>query len=437
MERFEITGGRPLSGTVRPSGNKNAALPMLAACLLGDGPTTLRNVPDIGDVRTMLRLIEALGGTVERGDDGSGPDGAHTVTVDPRGVAPSALDPAESARIRASLLLAGPLLGRFGEATIPPPGGDTIGRRRNDTHWHAFDALGAEMTLVDHVHDLRAPGGRLTGADILLDEASVMATENAVMAAVLAKGTTVLRNAASEPHVQDLCRMLVSMGADISGIGSNLLTIEGCDALTGTEAEVSPDFMEVGSFIGLGAITEGDLRIGPVRHDDMRMIISKFDILGVRVELDGDDIVVPSDQDLHVREDHGGKIPRIHEAPWPGFPADLMSIALVVATQASGTVLMHQWMFESRLYFTDRLIEMGARIIVADPHRAVVTGPSRLSGARLQSPDIRAGMALLMAALCAGGRSTIANIHQIDRGYERIDDKLRGLGALIERVPEH
>ncbi len=429
MERFEIVGGRPLSGTVRPAGNKNAALPMLAATLLGDAPSTLRNVPDIGDVRTMVRLIRALGGEVERHDGGA-------ITVDPRGVAPGPLDPALSAKIRASLLLAGPLLGRFGEATIPPPGGDTIGRRRNDPHWHAFDALGAEMSLVDHVHDLRAPGGRLVGADILLDEASVMATENALMAATLAKGTTIIRNAASEPHVQDLARMLVSMGADITGIGSNLLVVEGRDALSGAEAEVSPDFMEIGSFIGLGAITDGDLRIGPVRHDDLRMIISRFDVLGVRVVVDGDDLVVPGDQQLHVREDHGGKIPRIHEAPWPGFPADLMSIALVVATQASGTVLLHQWMFESRLYFTDRLIEMGARIIVADPHRAVVTGPSRLSGARLQSPDIRAGMALMMAALCAEGQSSIANIDQIDRGYERIDEKLRALGAHIERVPD-
>lgn len=427
MERFEILGGQPLSGTVRPAGNKNAALPMLAATLLGDSPSTLDNVPDIGDVRTMLRLIDALGGQTERLDDGR-------VRIDPRGVAPRPLERELSAKIRASLLLAGPLLARFGEAVIPPPGGDTIGRRRNDPHWHALGALGAEMTEVGHTHELRTRGDRLEGADILLDEASVMATENAVMAATLAKGTTVLRNAASEPHVQDLCRMLVDMGADISGIGSNLLVIEGRDSLEGTDAVVSPDFMEVGSFIGLGAITDGDLRIGPVRHDDLRMIVSKFDVLGVTTVTDGDDIVVPGHQDLRVREDHGGKIPRIHEAPWPGFPADLMSIALVVATQASGTVLLHQWMFESRLYFTDRLIEMGARIIVADPHRAVVTGPSPLTGARLQSPDIRAGMALLMAALRAEGRSTIGNINQIDRGYERIDDKLRSLGAHIERV---
>jgi UDP-N-acetylglucosamine 1-carboxyvinyltransferase len=429
MERFEILGGQPLSGTVRPAGNKNAALPMLAATLLGDGPSTLDNVPDIGDVRTMVRLIEALGGEVERLADGK-------VRVDPRGVTPRPLEPDLSAKIRASLLLAGPLLARFGEAVIPPPGGDTIGRRRNDPHWHALGALGADMVEADHTHEFRTVGDRLEGADILLDEASVMATENALMAATLAKGTTVIRNAASEPHVQDLCRMLVAMGAEIDGIGSNLLRIEGRDSLSGTDAEVSPDFMEVGSYIGLGAITEGDLRIGPVHHDDMRMIVSKFDILGVRVIHDGDDIVVPDRQDLHVREDHGGKIPRIHEAPWPGFPADLMSIALVVATQASGTVLMHQWMFESRLYFTDRLIEMGARIIVADPHRAVVTGPSPLSGARLQSPDIRAGMALLMAALRADGRSTIGNINQIDRGYERIDEKLRTLGAHIERVAD-
>jgi UDP-N-acetylglucosamine 1-carboxyvinyltransferase len=427
MERFEIIGGRPLAGIVRPAGNKNAALPMLAASLLGSSPTTIANVPDIGDVRTMLRLITSLGAEVTWHPDGS-------VTIDPSGASPGALEPALCAKIRASLLLAGPLLARYGEVTIPPPGGDTIGRRRNDPHWHAFDALGATMTESGHDHNLSS-NGQLVGADMLLDEASVMATENAIMAATLAKGTTVIRNAASEPHVQDLCHMLNSMGASIGGVGSNLLVIEGVDDLAGTEVVVPPDFMEIGSFIGLGAVTDGDLRIGPVRHDDLRMIIAKFGVLGVRVEADGDMLVVPDEQDLHIQEDHGGKIPRIHEAPWPGFPADLMSIALVVATQASGTVLLHQWMFESRLYFTDRLIEMGARIIVADPHRAVVTGPSDLRGARLQSPDIRAGMALLMAALCAEGRSSIANIGQIDRGYEHIDDKLRALGAHIERVP--
>jgi UDP-N-acetylglucosamine 1-carboxyvinyltransferase len=426
MERFEIIGGQPLSGSVRPAGNKNAALPMLAATLLGEGPTTLTNVPDIGDVRTMLRLIADLGAEVDQRPDG-------TVVIDPAGVSPHPLDPNLSARIRASLLLAGPLLARFGEATIPPPGGDTIGRRRNDPHWHAFVALGAEMTERGADHHMTS-AGRLTGADMLLDEASVMATENAVMAAVTAEGTTTIRNAASEPHVQDLCRLLVQMGASIDGIGSNLLTIEGVDSLRGTNAAVAPDYMEIGSFIGLGAVTDGDLRIGPVRHDDLRMIIAKFAILGVEVTVEGDDIIVAGHQALQVREDFGGKIPRIHEAPWPGFPADLMSVALMVATQASGTVLLHQWMFESRLYFTDRLIDMGARIIVADPHRAVVTGPSALRGARLQSPDIRAGMALLMAALCADGRSTIANISQIDRGYERIDDKLRDLGAHIQRV---
>jgi UDP-N-acetylglucosamine 1-carboxyvinyltransferase len=427
MERFEIIGGRPLSGTVRPAGNKNAALPMLAASLLGNSPTTLTNVPAIGDVRTMLRLVTSLGAEVTTNDDGS-------VTVDPSRAAPGPLDPVLCAKIRASLLLAGPLLARYGEVTIPPPGGDTIGRRRNDPHWHAFDALGATMTESGHDHHLRSDG-RLVGTDMLLDEASVMATENAIMAASLAKGTTVIHNAASEPHVQDLCQMLVAMGASIEGIGSNLLVIDGVDELRGTEAEIPPDFMEVGSFIGLGAVTDGDLRIGPVRHDDLRMIIAKFGVLGVRVDLHGDALVVPANQDLCIQEDFGGKIPRIHEAPWPGFPADLMSIALVVATQATGTVLLHQWMFESRLYFTDRLIEMGARIIVADPHRAVVTGPSDLRGARLQSPDIRAGMALLIAALCADGPSSIANIGQIDRGYERIDEKLRALGAHIERVP--
>lgn len=426
MDRFKIIGGRPLSGTVRPAGNKNSALPMLAATLLGDSPSILSNVPDIGDVRTMLSLLEALGAEVERGSDG-------TVRVDPSRVRPVPLDTALSAKIRASLLLAGPMLGRFGEITLPPPGGDTIGRRRNDTHWLALEALGATLEVVNHIHELRAPAG-LVGADILLDEASVMATENAVMAAVLAKGTTIIRNAASEPHVQDLCAMLVQMGAKIEGIGSNLLVIEGQDNLSGANVTISADFMEIGSFIGLGAITEGNLRIGPVDHETLRMIVAKFDILGVKITVNGDYIQVPSGQELIIREDHGGKIPRIHEAPWPGFPADLMSIALVVATQASGTVLLHQWMFESRLYFTDRLIEMGARIIVADPHRAVVTGPSLLRGSTVQSPDIRAGMALLMAAMCAEGPSTIGNIHQIDRGYERIDEKLRMLGADIERI---
>jgi UDP-N-acetylglucosamine 1-carboxyvinyltransferase len=427
MERFEIEGGRPLRGTLRPAGNKNSALPMIAASLLADAPVRLHQVPDIGDVRTMLALVESIGARVDRAADG-------TVTIDPRDLRPDPLDAALCARIRASLLLAGPLLARFGRVTLPPPGGDTIGRRRNDTHWHALGALGADLDEHDVDIRLDAPDG-LVGADMLLDEASVMGTENAVMAAVLARGTTTIRNAASEPHVQDLCRMLVAMGASIAGIGSNLLRIEGVASLGGAEATISPDYMEIGSFIGLGAVTEGDLRIGPVDHTDLRMIVAKFDLLGVRVVPEGDMLLVPDDQSLAVRDDLGGRIPRIHEAPWPGFPADLMSIALVVATQARGTVLLHQWMFESRLYFTDRLIEMGARIIVADPHRAVVTGPARLRGASLQSPDIRAGMALLMAALCAEGRSTIANIRQIDRGYEAIDTKLRALGAEIHRVP--
>ncbi|HSL58837.1 MAG TPA: UDP-N-acetylglucosamine 1-carboxyvinyltransferase [Acidimicrobiales bacterium] len=426
MERFEIEGGRPLVGTVRPAGNKNSALPMLAATLLADTPTRLRDVPDIGDVRTMLALLESLGAKVVEEGDG-------VVVVDPADLRPGPLDRELCARIRASLLLAGPLVARFGEVTLPPPGGDTIGRRRNDTHWHALGALGAELTEGTDGDLCLTAAGRLHGADVLLDEASVMATENALMAASLAAGTTVIRNAASEPHVQDLCHLLVAMGASISGIGSNLLVVEGAESLSGAEATISPDYMEIGSFIGLGAVTAGDLRIGPLRHDDLRMIISKFDLLGVRVVADGDHLLVPDDQTLEVRDDHGGKIPRIHEAPWPGFPADLMSIALVVATQATGTVLLHQWMFESRLYFTDRLIEMGARIIVADPHRAVITGPTPLVGARLNSPDIRAGMALLMASLCAEGRSTIANIRQIDRGYERIDEKLRALGASIVR----
>jgi UDP-N-acetylglucosamine 1-carboxyvinyltransferase len=433
MERFVIVGGPPVGGSIRPAGNKNAALSMLAASLLCPGPVRLQGVPDIGDVRTMVAILEDLGASVSR----EGPPEAGTVTVDASNARPQAVDPELASRMRASLLLAGPLTARFGRISLPPPGGDMIGRRRNDPHWQALRELGMEVEEVDGQYQLQLAQGVPMGADILLDEMSVMATENLLMAAALAKGTTVIRNAASEPHVQDLCRLLNAMGAQISGVGSNVLVIEGIDGvdhLKPAEASVGPDYIEIGSFVGLAAVTGGRLRIGPVRHDELRMISQKLGVLGVTTLTAGDAWIGPPGQDLHIQEDQGGAIPRIHEAPWPGFPADLMSILLIVATQSSGTVLLHQWMFESRLYFTDRLIEMGARIILADPHRAVVTGPARLRAGILQSPDIRAGMAMLIAALAADGRSEIRNIAQVDRGYERIDERLRSLGANIQRV---
>jgi UDP-N-acetylglucosamine 1-carboxyvinyltransferase len=410
---------------VIPSGNKNAALPILAASLLTDQPITLHNVPRIGDVDTMLRLLVDLG--VEVG----GWDG-NTLTLHARRVRKAALDAALCKHIRASILLAGPVLARCGELHLPLPGGDVIGRRRVDTHLLALEALGAEVTF-GRGFEMRA--GRLRGADILLDEASVTATENAIMAAVLAKGTTVIRNAASEPHVQDLCHFLGRGGARIEGIGSNTLTIVGVDRLNGGEFSICPDHTEIGSFIGLGAVTAGELRICGVQPDQLRMIFLVFrDRLGVKMHFDDGDLVIEDGQELCVQPDVGGAVAKIDDAPWPAFPADLMSIALVVATQARGTVLIHEKMFESRLYFVDKLISMGAQIILCDPHRCVVVGPSRLTGQELTSPDIRAGMALLIATLCADGRSVIGNIGQIDRGYERIEEKLRALGAHIERV---
>lgn len=425
MSTFIIEGGQRLGGSVIPSGNKNAALPILAASLLTDQPITLHNVPRIGDVDIMLRLLVDLG--VEVG----GWDG-NTLTLHARRVRKAALDAALCKHIRASILLAGPVLARCGELHLPLPGGDVIGRRRVDTHLLALEALGAEVTF-GRGFEMRA--GRLRGADILLDEASVTATENAIMAAVLAKGTTVIRNAASEPHVQDLCHFLGQGGARIEGVGSNTLTIVGVDRLNGGEFSICPDHTEIGSFIGLGAVTAGELRIRGVQPDQLRMILLVFrDRLGVKMRFDDGDLVIEDGQELCVQPDVGGAVAKIDDAPWPAFPADLMSIALVVATQARGTVLIHEKMFESRLYFVDKLIGMGAQIILCDPHRCVVVGPSRLTGQELTSPDIRAGMALLIATLCADGRSVIGNIGQIDRGYERIEDKLRGLGAHIERV---
>ncbi len=425
MEKFVIEGCRPLSGEITPAGNKNAALPLLAAVLLTEEEVTLHNVPRIGDVGTMVQLLQELGVTVQA--EGNT---LHLCARDAQFARPRS-DLFQ--QIRGSMLLAGPLLGRFGQAVLPLPGGDRIGRRRIDTHLLALEALGTRVEF--NVRDFSMRAERLQGADILLDEMSVTGTENAVMAAVLAKGTTIIRNAASEPHVQDLCHMLNCLGAKIQGIGSNTLIVEGVDRLGGGEYRISPDYLEVGSFLGLGAVTRGEIRIRGVVREHMRMINWVFaERLGVNLRMEGDTLIVPDEQDLVIREDIGGAVPKIDDAPWPQFPADLMSIALVVATQARGTVLIHEKMFESRLYFVDKLIGMGAKIILCDPHRAVVVGPATLYGQELSSPDIRAGMALLIAALAAKGTSTIANVGQIDRGYQEIDKKLKALGAHVERV---
>ena len=419
---FRVTGGRALKGTIRPAGNKNAALPILAATLLADGPCRIDNVPHIRDVETLLALLEHLGAAVQW-------DGANTVTVDASKAEPRALDPKLSSKIRASILLAGPMLARFGRVSLPPPGGDVIGRRRVDTHFLALERLGAEITVGD-TYKLE---GKLTGADIFLDEPSVTGTENALMAAVSARGTTVLRNAASEPHVQDLARFLVALGAKIDGIGSNTMTIEGVAALHAAPHTIGPDHIEIGSFIGLAAVTNGAITIDGVRGDDLRSTLLAFERLGVRPRLDGTQLVVDADQERRIRPDLGGHVPKLEDGPWPAFPADLMSIAIVAASQCEGLLLVFEKLFESRLFFVDKLIGMGARIVLCDPHRAVIAGPSPLRGQVVESPDIRAGMAMLLAALAAQGDSVIHNIGQIERGYERIDERLRALGAQIER----
>jgi UDP-N-acetylglucosamine 1-carboxyvinyltransferase len=426
MEKFVIEGGVPLSGTVVPAGNKNAALPLLAASLLTEEEVVLRNVPRIRDVEAMIGLLEDLGARVEwRGDNEVAVDAA---AVD-AGHAPDR-DLAE--RIRASFLLAGPLLARHGHAEMPPPGGDVIGRRRLDPHLDAFRAMGTEIEMNGTI-ELRAPGG-LRAGDVFMDEPSVMGTENALMAAALTPGTTLLGNAACEPHVQDLARMLVKMGADIQGIGSNMLTVTGAERLGGCGHDVAPDHIEIGSFMALAGVTGGELRIKDTVPRDLRMIRLVFGRLGLRSELDGDDVVVPGGQKLVVQNDVGEFQCKVQDGPWPAFPADLTSIALALATQSEGSVLIHEWMFENRLIFTDKLGLMGAQITLCDPHRAIIVGPRPLRGERVESPDIRAGMAMLIAALAASGRSEIGNIRQIDRGYERIDERLRALGARIERV---
>ena len=422
---FRVTGGRPLSGTIRPAGNKNAALPILAATLLADGPCRIDNVPRIRDVESLLALLQHVGATVEW-------QGANTVSIDASRAEPKPLDPALCKEIRASILLAGPMLARFGRVTLPPPGGDVIGRRRVDTHFLALERLGADVTVGDS-YKLE---GKLKSADIFLDEPSVTGTENALMAAVLAPGKTVLRNAASEPHVQDLARFLVALGANIGGIGSNTLTIEGKDGgkpLQAAPHTVGPDHIEIGSFIGLAAVTGGAITIDGVNADDLRSTLLAFDRLGVRPRIDGTKLIVDADQERRIRPDLGGHVPKLEDGPWPAFPADLMSIAIVVATQCEGLLLVFEKLFESRLFFVDKLIGMGARIVLCDPHRAVIAGPSPLRGQAVESPDIRAGMAMLLAALAAQGDSVIQNIGQIERGYEHIDTRLQALGAQLER----
>jgi len=423
MLSFVIQGGRPLSGTVRAAGNKNGALPILAATVLTSTEVRLSNVPRIRDVETMVELLADIGADAEW-------TGPNEVRVNAAGVDKTDLDPDLCREIRASFLLAGPLLARFGRVVVPPPGGDVIGRRRLDTHIHAFAELGADVA-VNGAYELTSNG--LVGKRMFLDEASVMGTENAIMAAVLARGETVVGHAACEPHIQDLCRFLVACGARIDGIGSNILRIEGVERLAGGDYRIGPDHIEVASFAALAAVTGGEVTIEDTNPDDLISIVPAFRKLGIRLDVGETTVRVPAGQDLHVEDDLGEQVPKIESGIWPAFPADLTSIAVTAATQARGTVLIFEKMFESRLFFTDKLVAMGAKIILCDPHRAVVSGPSRLYGQRLESPDIRAGMAMVIAALCADGRSTIGNIRQIDRGYERIDERLRALGADIER----
>jgi len=426
MEKLVIQGGVPLSGTIVPAGNKNAALPLLAASLLTSEEVVIDNVPRIRDVEAMIDLLADLGVRIER-------RGENTVALQADAVASTDVDPALAERIRASFLVAGPLLARFGSAVLPPPGGDVIGRRRLDPHLDAFRALGAKVEHDLHIR-LTAPDGGLQATDFFMDEPSVMGTENALMAAALTSGSTVIRNAASEPHVQDLARMLNRMGAAIEGIGSNVMVVHGLGELGGCEHAVSPDHIEIASFMALAGVTGGELRIEGCVPDDLRMIRLAFGRLGLRSELDGDAVLVPGEQKLVVERDAGDYQSKVEDGPWPAFPADLTSIAVALATQSEGSVLIFEKMFENRLFFVDKLISMGAEITICDPHRAIVIGPRKLRGQRVSSPDIRAGMAILIAALCAEGESEIHDVRQIDRGYERIDERLRGLGALIERV---
>ena len=424
MYKYVIEGGAPVRGRITSSGNKNAALPCIAASILGGAPVTLRNIPEIEDVLVMLDVLRYLGASVES-------KGAGAWQIDARRLSRTDVPREAAKKVRASILFAGPLLARFGKVVLPPPGGDVIGRRRIDTHVLALEELGARID-IDGV--FRFTAEKLVGADIFLDEASVTGTENAVMAAVLAEGPTVIRNAASEPHVQDLCKLLVAMGAKIDGIGSNVLHIEGVAELGGADYSIGPDYMEIGSFIGLTAVTRGELVIDGVEPADLRPLKIAFGRLGIAWTVEGRTLTVPSGQSLRVVADLGGQVPKIDDAPWPGFPPDLTSIMTVVATQSEGTSLIHEKMFESRMFWVDKLIGMGARIVLCDPHRAVIAGPVRLTASDLSSPDVRAGMAMVIAALCAEGTSTISNVYQIERGYERIIDRLKSLGAHVTRV---
>jgi UDP-N-acetylglucosamine 1-carboxyvinyltransferase len=426
MEKFIIEGRVPLTGEVTPAGNKNAALPLVAACLLTDQPIILRNVPQIQDVRVMRNLIESLGTQVEDLD-------ATSWRITCRTLRPADLSPDLCRRIRASILVAGPMAARFGDFKLPPPGGDVIGRRRLDTHILALRALGVDVQY-ERGFTFQADG--LRGADFLMDEASVTATENAIMAAVTAKGDSVIRNAASEPHVQELCYFLNGLGAQIEEIGSNTLHIHGVQKLHGGEFTIGPDYLEVISFVGAAALTHGSIRVRKAGVQNLGMIAHIFERLGVRWQVENDDLIVPADQELRILPDMDGAIPEIKTNVWPAFPTDLISIAITVATQARGSIMFHDWMFSGRMYFTDKLVGMGAKIILCDPYRCLVQGPNQLYGENLESPDIRAGMSMLLAALAAKGKSTIRNVSQIDRGYENVDGKLRALGAHIERVRE-
>ena len=421
MHEYIIQGGFPVNGTIKASGNKNAALPCIAAAILSEEPIILKNIPEIQDVFVMLQVFEALGGHYEKIEK-------NVFKLQIEKVKTSKIPEDLATKIRASILFAGPLLARTGKAVLPPPGGDVIGRRRLDTHFLALTELGARVE-TDHFSFI---AHKLMGEDIFLDEASVTATENAIMAASLAEGTTIISNAASEPHVQELCKMLNKMGAKISGVGSNILTIEGVKKLNGTEHRIGPDYMEIGSFIGLAAVTRGQLKITDVEPRDMRPLRVAFGKLGIGWSLEGTTLTVPDKQKMQVNCDLGGMIPKIDDAPWPGFPPDLTSIMTVIATQVEGTVLIHEKMFESRMFFVDKLIGMGARITLCDPHRAVISGPSSLHGSELVSPDVRAGMAMVIAACCARGESIIRNVYQIERGYEHLVERLKSIGVKIE-----
>lgn len=423
--KYVVEGGHTLKGEIEPSGNKNAALPIIAAALLTPERVELTNVPRIRDVEALVELIQTVGAKARW-------TGQNALEIEASEIRPADLDPVLCSRIRASILLAGPMLARCGEVTLPPPGGDVIGRRRVDTHFLVLQQLGAEVRL-NGAYEFRTNG--LAGADVFFDEPSVTATENALCAAVAASGTTILRNCASEPHVQDLARFLIAMGASIEGIGTNTMVIHGGTPLSGASHRIGPDHIEVGSLIGLAAVTSSEITIRNAGVEHLRSTLMNFERLGIRCRIDGDDLVVPAGQEMKIKPDFGGHVPKIEDQPWPAFPADTMSIAIVTATQCEGMVLLFEKMFESRMFFVDKLIAMGARIVLCDPHRAVVSGPAKLTGARVESPDIRAGMAMLIAAMCAEGTSTIENAQQIERGYERIDERLNALGAHITRIP--